>query len=791
MTKFAIYNNVLNKIAFRYSNIIILIVLLVVLGSCSSSRHVPPGNYLLDKVSLEFNDSTKTVSATEMSSYIRQMPNHKMLWSIKFRLGVYNMSGKDSTKWWNKWVRKLGEPPVVYDSSLMATSVEQLRQAMVNKGFLYASAKADTVKNDKKRKIKVKYTIDAGVQYMIDSLAYEFPDTTFRNIVMADSNNFIVKKGKALDREMLETQRERIASLLKNQGYYGFSKEFVTFNADTTTGSSLVDLTMKINPPYATENPIVKSHEKYYIKDIRFITGFDPSKGESLENIIKETEPIDYRDIEIYNGKKSYLRPGVLYENCFLRAGLPYSQRDVDRTYSSLSRLGILKFINVTFVPDGEEDGKNQLIAYILLTPAKSQTVSFEVEGTNSEGDLGVAAAVTYTHRNIGKGSETLTTKLRGAYESLSGNLEGLIHDRYMEYSLDLGLTFPKFKFPFLSDNFKRKVNASSELGFSMSYQERPEYTRIISTAGWSYKWIHNRNKNVYIFTPIDINYVYLPESTIDFIDNIAPDNPLLKYSYEDHFIMRMGFTFYHSNKREQRPWDLDFQKNIYTLRANVETAGNLLYLLNVIFRPRSHISSDPYKLFGIYYSQYIRLNSDFSFLHIFDTRNSIAFRAGFGIGFPYGNSTILPFEKRFYGGGANGVRGWDVRTLGPGSFPGTNSVSDFINQCGDIRFILSAETRTKLFWVLELAAFIDAGNIWTIHNYPNQPGGMFYFNKFYKQLAASYGLGLRFDFSYFLLRFDMGMKAHNPAMGQQPWPLIHPNWHRDSSFHFSIGYPF
>ncbi|MCH5232839.1 MAG: BamA/TamA family outer membrane protein [Muribaculaceae bacterium] len=763
---------------------------LILLAACSSTRHVADGNYLLDRVNIEINDSTHSVNASELSTYIRQLPNHKVLWSMKLRLGVYNMSGQDSTKWWNKWIRKLGEPPVIYDSTLMAASIDQLEKAMVNKGFLYANARADTVTVGKK-KIRVKYHVDAGRRYIIDSLTYVFPDTVFRNLIMADSSRFVVREGMPLDRNLLESQREQIANFLKNNGYYGFSKEYVTFNADTTSGSHSVDLTMTVNPPYENTGLPVNSHEKYYIRNIRFITDFDPSLGESPEQIVAKSFCREYKDLEIYNNGKSYLRPGVIYENCFLREGMPYSQNSVDRTYSSFSRLGILKFINISFDPVGEEDGKNMLDAYILLTPTKSQTVSFEVEGTNSEGDLGVAAALTYTHRNIGKGSETLTTKLRGAYESLSGNLEGLIHDRYMEYSLDLGVSFPKFKAPFLKENFKRKINASSELSFAISYQERPEYTRIISTAAWSYRWNQRNNKNSYLWTPIDINYVYLPESTLDFIDLIAPDNPLLKYSYEDHFILGQGFTYYHTNKRDSRPWDLTFQRDIYTLRANFETAGNLLYLINIISRPRSHVSEDPYKIFGIHYSQYMRLNSDFSYLHIFDNRNSLAARVGLGIGFPYGNSTILPFEKRFYGGGANGVRGWDVRTLGPGSYPGNNSVSDFINQCGDIRFIMSAEMRTKLFWVIELAAFVDAGNIWTIRNYENQPGGLFRFDKFYKQLAASYGLGLRFDFTYFLLRFDMGMKAHNPAMGEQPWPLIHPRWHRDSSFHFSIGYPF
>lgn len=761
------------------------------LFGCSSTRHVPDNNYLLDKVNIEINDSTKTVDASELSSYIRQLPNHKMLWSIKLRLGVYNMSGSDSTKWWNKWVRKLGEAPVIYDSALMLSSVEQLKKAMINKGFLYATASADTIKNDNKKKIKINYNVDAGPRYIVDSVEYVFPDSIFGNIVMADSDHFIVRPGIPLDRSLLESQRERIASILKNQGYYGFSKEFITFNADTTEGSKLVDLTLKINPPYVNQTGPLLTHEKYLVKNVRFITDFNPSLGLSAQQLISINHRQDYKDIEIYTIGKPYLRPSVLYENCFIRADAPYNQNNVDRTYSALSRLGILKFINITFVPVATENGANLLDAYILLTPAKSQSVAFELEGTNSEGDLGVAAAVSYTHRNIGKGSETLTAKVRGAYESLSGDLEGFIHNRYMEYSIDMGVSFPKFKAPFLSESFKRKVNATSELNFNISYQERPEYTRIISNAGWSYRWVNRRNKDVFLLTPLDINYVYLPESTLDFINNIAPDNPLLKYSYEDHFIMRMGLTFYHSNKREVRPWDLTLQRNIYTVRANFETAGNLLYLLNMMIHPRSHVSSNPYKLFGIYYSQYLKFNADYAFLHIFDNRNSLALHAGLGLGYPYGNSTILPFEKRFYGGGANGVRGWDVRTLGPGCFPGNNSVSDFINQCGDIRLILSAEMRTKLFWVIELAAFIDAGNIWTIHNYPNQPGGMFYFNKFYKQLAASYGLGLRFDFSYFLLRFDMGMKAHNPALGAVAWPLIHPRWHRDSSFHFSIGYPF
>ena len=762
---------------------------MLMLWGCNATRHVPDGKYLLDAVDIQINDSTKTFDSEEMLTYLRQLPNHKMLWSTKFRLGIYNMSGNDTTKWWNRWIRKLGEAPVIYDPTLTATGGDQLLKAMVNKGFLDAQVEVDTIASPEKKKMKVEYKLQPGLPHTIRSIDYVFPDTTLQNLIMRDSAAFVVRPGENLDRNILETQREIVTQTMRNNGYYEFAKEYITFNADTTEGSRLVDLTMTLNPSYSRQLREPRDHERYIIGKIYFVTDYDPSSDDSLRSL-HATDTVSYRDITILYGPEKYLRPGILYENCFLRTGKIYEQKDVDRTYQALSRLSILKFLNIRFVDAGVIGSERLLDAYVLLTPGKSQSIALELEGTNSEGDLGVAAGITYTHRNIGRGSETLTAKLRGAYESISGNLDGLLHNRYMEYSLDLGVNFPKFKAPFLSERFKRRINATTELNVSMAYQERPEYTRIISTAGWSYKWTYNKNKNRYVFTPIDINYVYLPESTYNFIDQIAPDNPLLRYSYEDHFIMRMGFSFYHSNKRQDAHRNI-FQRNVYTVRANAEIAGNLLYAISRMTSPHRNVQEDPYKVFGIHYSQYFKINGDFSFLHMFDFRNSLAFHAGFGIGYPYGNSRMLPFEKRFYGGGANGVRGWDVRTLGPGRFPGSNSVSDFINQCGDIRLDFSVEYRAKLFWLIELGAFIDAGNIWTIHNYPNQPGGMFHFNSFYKELAAAYGLGIRMDFTYFLLRFDVGMKAHNPAMGAEPWPIFHPNWHRDSSFHFSIGYPF
>ncbi len=774
----------------------ISVIVIVFLTGCNSARHVPEGSYLLDKVKIIIDDTLtsdykESLKSEELLSYVRQQPNHKILWSAKTRLGVYNMSGSDTTKWWNRWIRKLGEPPVIYDPTLQQASVNQLKTALINKGYLYADVEADTITYPNKKKVEVEYIVRPGEPYIVRNVEFQIADTAIAAILAKDTARLFVAPGDLLDRTQLDLQRDRLARRLRNNGYFSFVKENIRFEADTTSGSRDVDLTMIIESPSGSDQGVPSksdSHRKYFIRNVICSADYRASDPASMKT---GRDTVLYKGLTILYGDQKYLRPSIIYENTFIAAGQAYSERNIDRTYKAFSRLEILKFINIRFEPAGQIGDTDLLDAYILLTPGKSMSMSAELQGTNSEGDLGVALGLTFTHRNIGRGAESFTAKARGAYEAIHGNVEGLLHNRYMEYSIDLGLQFPKFKAPFLKERFKRRINATTELHLSMNYQQRPEYTRIVSTAGWAYKWTERSTGNRHTFTPIDINYVYLPESTNDFINNIAPDNPLLRYSYEDHFIMRMGYSFYHTNKRIRRPWERQMQRDIYTIRVNAEIAGNFLFMINSIFTHRSDFHENPYKIFGINYAQYFKADSDFGYTHIFDGRQSLATRFGFGIGVPYGNSGMLPFEKRFYGGGANGVRGWAVRTLGPGRYHGINTLADYMNQCGDIRLIMSAEYRAKLFWLVELGLFVDIGNIWTIRNYPAQPYGIFKFNNFYKELAAAYGLGIRLDFDYFLLRFDLGMKAHNPAIGEEPWPLIHPRWGRDRAFHFSIGYPF
>lgn len=747
----------------------------------------------------------KDIDPVELVNFLRQRPNHKVLGFAKLQLGTYSLSGKDTTKWFNRWLRSLGQAPVIYDPELTELSRKQLRQALINRGYMDAVVTVDTVARPEKKKMDVRYDIVPGTPHVIASFAYECDDPTIDSLIIADSALSLVRAGGLFDRNLLDEESSRLTQMLRNHGYYAFSKECITFVADTVMGSKQLDLTMNIQPPrFAPEVPVTEEqvaeimladstlrHMPYSVRNVIFITDYNPAVGLDATS---GADTVRYHGYDVVYGRDHYIKPDILAEKCLLQPGQGYNARDVERTYENLSQLGILKFVNIEMKPVALLDGRIWMDAYIMLSRNKKQSISVELEGTNSEGDLGFGVGLTYQHRNLAHRSELLTAKLRGSYESLSGNVEGLINNRYTEFAGEVAIQFPKFEAPFLSDSFKKRSRAHTEFSISANYQERPEYTRVIAGAAWKYKWSDRypsgyNTMRTYDF--IDINYVYLPHSTLNFLDSIAPTNPLLRYSYEDHFIMRTGYTFYRTNRRipTGNANSFTIQPSVTTLRASAETAGNLLYGISALAGRKKH--DDVYKIFGIQFSQYVKGEFDWTHVRNFNSRNALAMHVGAGIAYPYGNSDMVPFEKRFYAGGANSVRGWGVRTLGPGGYESQNNVLNFINQCGDILLNMSMEYRAKLFWVFEGALFVDAGNVWTIKNYPTQPNGMFKFGKFYKQIALAYGVGLRMDFTYFLLRLDLGLKAHDPAVGREPWPLIHPKWSRDATFHFAVGYPF
>ena len=764
------------------------LMLAAMLSSCSSTKHVPQGQYLLDKVKINIKDPQSDVSTSQLGNYLRQNANHRVLGGLKLQLAFYNMAGHDTTKWYNRWIQRVGTPPVIYDSTLTQASMEQLHTALSNRGYMNNTVSYRVSTDSAKRKTRVDYDITLGEPYYIRSIDYDIPDPVLHDIILADSSRFTIHQGDLLNYSRLDEWRQNITERLRNKGYYAFNKEYITFMADTAAGSKAVDLTLNTRDPYHNDHmPYYTEHEPFYVRDVIYVTDFDPVE---MHDGYRGADTVLMADgVKVFEGEDHYLRLDVIDECNHIEPGALYSADAVNRTYRALGRLSVLKQVNIDVRPVGEVDGVLMVDAWVLLQRDKSQTVTVSLEGTNSEGDLGFGVGVDYEHRNIFKGAEVLSAKAKVTYESISGNLGGLINNNYSEYSTELGVTFPKFMAPFLRRSFKRKIQASTSFTVNFDYQARPEYTRVIAGGAWRYQWTERSRRLSHTLTLFDLSVISVPKFNEQFFERIT--NPLLLDSYHDHMIMRMGYNFYRTNKAEMSVQQMGrFQRDVFTIRANAETAGNLLYGLSKMTGQRAG-DDGSYKALGIRYSQYFKADADYSFTHYLDRRQSIAFHVGAGVAVPYGNSDVLPFEKRFYSGGANSVRGWGVRTLGPGSYNSKDSLSEFISQCGDIRLDLNVEYRAKLFWVVELGLFLDAGNIWTIKDYDNQRGGVFKFNKFYEQIAMAYGVGIRLDFKYFLVRVDMGMKAHNPASGQEHWPLIHPDFRRDSEFHFSVGYPF
>lgn len=760
----------------------IYIVALSLLCSCSVGKFIPEGDYLLDEVSIV--SDTKEVHPSQLNTYVRQNPNAKWFNLVKVPMRIYCVSGKDSARWFNHFFRKLGDEPVIYDAAITNKSRQEMEKAVRNMGYMRAVVHLDTI--IKKNKLKLSYRIEAGKAYNIRHIAYDIDDLRIYDYIEADSAQSYLRAGMPFDVVVLDNERQRITKLLQNKGYYKFNKDFLVYQADTMRNSGLIDLTMRLLPYQQKKEDIPERHRQYTVRNVNYLTRDDGMRW--TENFTK-LDSLHYKGLNIYYEDEVYLRPGTLANFNYIRPNEWYSEQDVQNTYALMGRLRALKYTNIRFNEAVKDSAL--LDANVLLTPGKNKSVSFEIEGTNSAGDLGAAASMTFRHHNVFKGSEIFTLKVRGAYEAITGLQEGYESDDYKEYGIESSFNFPEFKFPFLSSEFKRRIRATSEVGISFNSQLRPEFTRTLASASWSYRWIDKRYSQHH-FELLDVNYVYVPWKSDNFrkyLENLTDRSSILIKSYEDQLIVRMGYNYIYNSANHRAKTSR--KRNSHSIRISVEEAGNLLYAASKAIR-RTPKADKGYVMANIPFAQYIKGDFDFAKNWNIDNRNSLVFHIGAGIAYPYGNSQILPFEKRYFAGGANSVRGWSVRSLGPGNYKGKDGSMNYINHTGDIKLDLNLEYRTHLFWKLNGAAFIDAGNIWNICDYEGQEEGTFRFNRFHEQLAVAYGLGIRFDLDYLIVRFDGGMKAINPQeKGKDKYPFIRPQMSRDFAFHFAVGYPF
>jgi outer membrane protein assembly factor BamA len=750
-----------------------------VLSSCRSTKYVPDGQKLLARV--EVKNSARDLSRSELESYIRQKENSRIFGFWKFHLGLYNLSGSDTSKGINKWLRRIGEEPVVFDPTLVQASNNQLRLLLNNRGY-YTGQVTDTTVELGKHRVKVVYGINPGKRYRIQSLGYSIEDDSIRPLIMADTTRSLLKAGRPFDSGLHDQERARITKKIRDEGYFAFSKDYIYFIADSNQRNYFVRDSMIVRRPESSlPGQRLLSHQRYRYRQVIYQVKNSLFKSQSSNaEVIATPDTIDYLGVKIVFSSIADFHPSVLTNSSYIVPGEYFHASNVEKTQLLLNSLQLFRYVDVRFqeVEGSETDSIRYLDCFIQVIPARYQSYGIEVEGTNSSGNLGAAGNLKYRHRNLFSGAEVLdmSFRLAGENQLVAATREDF---RTLETGSEIAIEFPKFLIPYKIESFRKRFNPKTTVSLAFNYQRRPDYTRTIANLRIGYNWRSSRSLTHFLY-PSELNLVNIPKISDAFWNNI--NGTFLQYSYEDHFILNSNYSVVYNGQVRTN------QTEFWFGRFYVEGAGNLLNGLNSLWKKDG---SEFNEILGIRYAQYVKSDVDLRYHHALNKFNSFAYRFFAGVGYPYGNLKVLPFEKRYFGGGANGIRAWPVRGLGPGIYE--DPTSSFYNQTADIKLELNAEYRFKLFWIFEGALFADAGNIWSIRKDASPEGGLFYWDNFYNQIAVGVGWGLRFDFDYFIFRLDMGLKARDPVkpVGQRwvfgSYPL---SW-SNTAFNFAIGYPF
>lgn len=745
---------------------LILLLSVLFMFSCNPTKYVPEGSYLLDKV--EVKTDAPNITRNDLSDYIRQNPNSYVLGLFRMQLGIYNLSGPDTTRWFNRTWRRIGQAPVIYDSVQTNISAQQMLSYHMNRG--YYNAEVNTSLDTRRKNARLNYDVIANEPYRINSYGVDVPFDGLAEIA-SDSTQSLIQVNDLFDIYVLNQERDRVASRMRQEGYFNFSRDMLAYRADSTDYG--VELTLELRDfLIQRRDTLTKTVFKQYAVS-KVIFTLTPSLSTLAgANTEYEIDTVEFENYYLVGPAKKILTLNSLVAGTFITPGTLYSDDDVERTYSSLNSLPPIKYTHISFT----ESATDSLDCHINIAEARSLTMTSKAELTFTEGYWGGAINLGLVNRNLFKGAESITFSGRLALEKQ----EDVIAE---EWGGQIGVKVPRMIVPFASRDYLKRLNGSSEIRAAVNYQYRPgEFSATNVGGGLKYSWRTNQRSHNFDF--MDFSYVYFPWISPEFRDSFLVTGKYNRYNYEDYMIMRMNYTGSFSNYNINRPLS-----HYITYRYGVESAGNLLYGLSKLFGSDED-NDGSYRLFNIRYSQYLRGEINTTYHQPIDKNNKLVYHLGLGMGFPYGNAEIIPFERRFYSGGANSVRGWSESTLGPGTYERFSSRRRDYNQVGDVKLDLNFEYRTKMFWVLEGAVFADAGNIWTIRDYENQAGGEFKFDSFWKQIAIAYGAGLRMDFNFVLFRVDMGIKLYDPTTAITGGWRVMPKW-EDFAFHIAIGYPF
>ena len=771
--------------------------------SCNITRNIPEGKYLLNKTSIKVD--SKDISPDDLELYLRQKPNKRIV-GFRFHLRVYNSANPYKYKGFSKWLKTIGEEPVVLDTFLTTQGKKNIGLYLQSKGYFQSNVIDTIIYNGKKADIL--YKVSPKTPYTIRKITYVVEDTALYRLTLRDTVNSLVSRGKRLDRDLLQEERSRLQSYLQNSGYYFFSRDFVTFTADTSFGKHGVALILNIKNRFKLSETGVKeplNFLKYKINKVYFYPNYDARKLYSLQNTIKI-------DTVLYNGINFIYPedPGIVFkvvdQSNLIRPGSIYSDEIVQKTQNNLNSLKLFRMVNIYFTEEiadttnkpktddfllFEDSEKKDSIpvgllnCYIQLSTHTLQSYQAEFVGTNTSGAFGAEGNLNYQHKNLFHGAEIFDAKLRALVETVQ-KTQGLSNFDF-RYSVELGgsvaLSIPKFLSPFGSREFIKKYSPRTQISASYNFQRRPDYTRTIASLLFGYNW-KNTKYLTHTINPVEISAINLTNISESFKTQIA--GKYLENSYKNQIITLSSYSLTYNNQNLQKTTSYTY------LRLNVESSGNILYALYSKYGTEAIDST--YKIFKTSFSQYLRSDFNLTYHQVIDNNNSFVYRIFAGVGYPYGNSKALPFDKKYFSGGANGIRAWSARSLGPGSVSVDSVI--YFNQTGDIKLEANLEYRFKIFWQLEGALFIDAGNIWAFKD--ENPKAIFNIDSFYKQIALGTGSGFRANLGFLTVRFDFGLRLYDPAESNtnpnlNKWVFLRDRGYTwsDWTFNFGIGYPF
>ena len=723
-----------------------LLALLVMAAGCSTTKMLSEDELRLSENKVVITNSS-TYNPSSLAPYIKQKSNYYVIGKWHPALYIYNwQNGKG--KGWDRFCQKIGQAPVVFDETLIDKSVTSMLDHLTYQG--YYNSHIDTRTEVKKQTARVEYDVTLGKQFPIRSIDYQVKDSTLASLMAADTSNYTVLPGDFLSEEKLEKESERFTKLFRNNGYWGFSKNYFFFYADTTTHRDEADLIVKIENYTRNESEdAAREHRQYTIGTVALM----PQPGMRIRQKFLQN--------------LNQLKPGELY-----------SEEKINREYDRYSSIPLFSSVNM-MLRESETDS-TAVDCRVLLQQARLQALKLNLEGSfNSTGLFGVTPSLSYSHKNIFGGGEVLSLGFRGNFQFMFRS-----PTRATELAVNAGLKIPWYpdfilRMPFIN-------LPQMDINFTYNFQNRPEYTRNIVTGAYGFNW-NIAKKFYYQFKPIQLSAVSATRLDSTFIAGIR--DPYLKNSFRSHLDLGGSGTFYFSTNTSVNP-----KVTYFYTRFQYDMSGNLMRLLGKTGMFKKGESGEDL-IAGIPYAQYIRgeLQAVGTFRLGEVGQYALAVRALAGMGFAYGNSVSLPFEKLFYAGGASSMRGWRARAVGPGMAPRDTSFA-IANQSGDMHLEANVEMRFPLFWKLEGAVFADIGNVWNIDadgldGQTRDPRSLFSFKNLFRSTAMDVGLGARLDFGMVLIRFDMGLVVYDPY--KQEFMGINDWFNGNYAFHFGIGYPF